>query len=504
MESVELKNKVRSSSWSIGQYGLPVVMALLSGCGLTLLTFFLYEHGFASKILLYLGEKALLIYDGNPPRLENMGFNNPPFPLFLVLLVKNPFVGTALAGGGIVTACLITLYRQYRRKSISFALFALLVVYLTLSPLSLYLFSQHLPAALLFFLLLLTYHHLYKYCRQNISYNLFMFGFLSALIFLTDFQAILLIPLFTFSLVTRVIGNDLVKSFAILITGLFPVVFVTLSWSYLNWLFLGDPLYFVSHWRSTLEPALFFPENILNSRTILGALQATARLCWENSVLLLPYFMICLWLTFYARRIQCCVTKSVILAPVFLLVIELFLNFTVVHQYFFLFFIAAAVSIRIHNHTYFQGTLFSAFFTLSVCISLVLSFCLPCNHQGAEEQFFSYSLLRKPNNGNLDSYKSLLKRLKPKKKILMDDAINFPLVFMLNEPKRFILPYEYEFDMVLSAPHHFVHYIISSDLPSTDRVAARYPLASFGYIPEFSLVGQFGNLFLYEVAKDDN
>jgi hypothetical protein len=39
---------------------------------------------------------------------------------------------------------------------------------------------------------------------------------------------------------------------------------------------------------------------------------------------------------------------------------------------------------------------------------------------------------------------------------------------------------------------------------SIDQVAARYPLASFGYIPEFSLVGQFGNLFLYEVAKSDN
>ena len=197
MASVELINKGRPFSWSIREHGLPLLMALLSGCGLTLLTIFLYQHGFASKILLYLGEKSLLIYHGNPPRLENMGFTNPPFPLFLVLLFNNPFVATAVTGGSIVTICLITLYRQYRRKTISFVLFGLLVVYLTLSPLSLYLFSQHLPAALLFSLLLLTYHHLFKYCRENISYNLFMFGLISALIFLTDFQTILLIPLFT-------------------------------------------------------------------------------------------------------------------------------------------------------------------------------------------------------------------------------------------------------------------------------------------------------------------
>jgi len=504
MESVELKNNNRPFSWSLRKNGLPLLMALLAGCGLTLLTFFLYEHGFASKILLYLGEKSLLIYGGNPPRLENMGFNFPPLPLFWVLLVQNPFVATAVAGGSIATACLLVLYRQYRQKRISFILFALLVVYLTLSPLSLYLFSQHLPAALLFSLLLLTYHHLYRYCRQNISYNLFMFGLISALIFLTDFQAILLIPLFTFSLVTRVIGNNLVKSGAILITGLFPVVFVTLSWFYLNWLFLGDPLYFVTHWRSTLEPSLFFPENILNSRTLSGAFEATIRICLENGLLLLPYFVICVWLTFYARKIKCCVTKSIILTPLFLLCIQLFINFTSVHQYFFLFFIAAAVSIMIHNHTYFQGTLFSTFFTIAVFISLVVSFCIPCNHPESEEQFFSYSLLQKPDSGNLASYRNLIRQLKPDKKILMDDAINFPLVFMLNDPKRFVLPYEYEFEMILSAPHHFVHYLVSSDLPATDRVAARYPMASVGYVPKFSLVGQFGNLFLYEVARADD
>jgi hypothetical protein len=75
---------------------------------------------------------------------------------------------------------------------------------------------------------------------------------------------------------------------------------------------------------------------------------------------------------------------------------------------------------------------------------------------------------------------------------------------MLNDPKRFVLPYEYEFEMILSAPHHFVHYLVSSDLPATDRVAARYPMASVGYVPKFSLVGQFGNLFLYEVVRADD
>jgi len=504
MESVRSSNN-RPASYPAHQYALPVLITLLLGLGLTLLNFFLYQHDFASRILLYLGEKALLVYDGNPPRLENMGFTNPPFPLFFVLLVKNPFVATAFMGSIVATTILMVLYRKYRQKCISFTLFGLLFIYVTLSPLSLFLFSQQMPTSILIALLLLIYHHLYRYCRENISYDLFMFGLLSVLIFVTDFQAILLIPLFTFSLVTKTIGTSPVRSITILITGLFPMISVSLAWCYLNWLFLGDPFHFISYWHTALEPLSSSRDTIIQSQTIAGTLRAGVRLCLKNGFLLLPYFVLCIWLIISSKKVKCCVTKSIILAPLFLLCIQLFTNFTEVNHYFFLFFVATAVSIRIHNHEHMQGSVFSHLFTISVLISLGMSFWLPYHHLSSEEQLFSQILMGQQVKGNLTQYRDLIAELEPAERILLDDTVNYPLVFLTNDPKRFVLPYEYEFNMVLAAPDHFVRYLVASDLASRDKVYGRYPMAALGYVPKFSLRGQFGNLYLYEISeRNDN
>jgi hypothetical protein len=502
MESVRLSNE-RQATYPGVRYAFPILICLLLTGGFTMLNYYLYQHGFASKILLYLGEKSLLTYNGNPPRLENMGFANPPFPHFFTLLIKSPFVASAIVGSIIATSMLMVLYRVHQEKKISLTFFILLFFYVTLSPLSLFLFSQQMPTTILIGLLLLIYHHLYLYCKQGISYNLFMFGLLSALVFLTEFQAVLLILLFTFSLVRKAIGDKPLMGFSIIFTGLFPVVFIAVSWCYLNWLFLGDPFHFIAYWSSALEPLLSFPEKMIHSQTAYGALLTSFRLCYDNSFLLLPYYLFIVWMIISPRFMKTveCVTGSIIIAPFFLLYIQLFTNFVELNQFFFLIFVVSAVSIRIHLHDQLQGTIFSILFTWSVAVSLCMSFLLPFHHPLSEEKIFAEFLLGNEINGNLDNYRNLIDELHPNGKILLDDTVNYPLVFMVNDPKRFVLPYEYEFDMVLSFPAQFVRYLVVSDLSSIDAVQGRYPMATNGYVPDFSLLGQFGNLFLYEVSK---
>jgi hypothetical protein len=502
MESVKSSSSLESNYPRL-QYIFPVLLCLLLTTCYAVLNYYLYHHGFSSKILLYLGEKSLLAHDGNPPRLENMGFANPPFPHFFTLLLKSPFIATAFVGGFIATSSLMVLLRLYRENTISLTLYLLLFFYITISPLSLFLLCQQMATAILIGLLLLIYHHLYKFCRDNISYNLFMFGILSSLVFLTEFQAILLLFIFIFCLVIKVVEHRPLRALSILFTCLFPVIFVVASWCYLNWLFLGDPFHFVSHWSSALEPLLPFPEKIVHSQTSLGALKASLNLCYENSLLLLPYYLYIFWIIISPRFAQSigCVTVTIFLAPFCLLYVQLFTNFVEVSQFFFLVFVASAVSIRVHMREQLGKTIFSQLFTVSVAISLVASCWLPFNHSSSEEHVFSRYLIGDKTSGNLNHYIDLLSHVDPKEKILLDDTVNYPLVFLVNDPKRFVLPYEYEFDMVLSAPAQFVKYLVVSDFTSSDAIQGRYPMATNGYVPNFSLIGRFENVFLYKVSQ---
>lgn len=502
MESAKSPNSWESTTPRL-HYIFPIVICLVFTATFAALNYYLFQHGFAAKILLYLGEKSLLAHNGNPPRLENMGFTNPPFPHFFTLLVKSPFIASALVGGVIATSVLTVLFRLYRQEKISLVLLVLLFVYVTLSPLSLFLLCQQMPTAILIGLLLLIYHHLYQYSRKDISYNLFMFGILSPLVFLTEFQAILLPFLFAFCLVSKVVEHRPLRAFSVLFTGLFPVIFIVFSWCYLNLLFLGDPFYFISYWSSALEPLLSFQDKIVHAQTAFGALKASLNHCFENSLLLLPYYLFIIWVIVSPRFLKSIgwVTMTIFLAPFLLLYIQLFTNYVELNQFFFLVFVASAVSIRIHMHEHLHRTLFSPLFTASLAVSFCMSCWLPFNHPFSEENTFANYLVGNEANANLTKYIDLIDHVDSNEKILLDDTVNYPLVLLVNNPKKFVLPYEYEFEMVLSTPAQFVRYLVVSDLTSSDAVQGRYPMAVNGYVPDFSLIGKFENLYLYEVSR---
>ncbi len=475
-------------------------MVLLVGCGLTMLNLFLYEHDFASRCLLYLGEKALLVHDGKPPRLENMGFSSPPFPHFFVLLANNPFVATAFVGGMMITVAMLSLYRGLTKRYISMPLFSVLLCYLLLSPLSLFLFAQQLPDGILMGLLLLSYYHLFKYSEQEISYDLFLFGLLSAFLFLTKFQAVAVVPMFGIVLAAKYGRRHPLKGLAVLLTSLFPVIFISLSWCYLNWVFLGDPLYFLTHWNALTDTTSSISSLDLQPRDLEAGIKATIHFFTQNMPILLPYVLTGIWIFAPQDRPKKDMALPVFLTPMVFLLAHYMTTSTAMNQDLLLLFVATAVSIRIYCREQMGDSLFKGIFTLTMAISLVMSFWLPCSHNGSEEQLFCQVLTGERKHGNLTPYRRLLDRIRSQDHILMDDTSNYPLVFMTQEPKKFILPYEYEFEMILAAPQHFVRYIIVSDTSSQDRILGRYPLASVGIVPDFSLIGQFGNMYLYEAS----
>jgi len=460
----------------------------------------LYGHGFASNTLLFLGEKVKLVFEGTPSLLVNLGFDTPPLPSYLTVIFRSPFWATAFVGGLAAFMLLFKIYQGFINKLISTPLLIMLAIYILASPLSLFLFTQQLPACLLIMLLTQCFHHLYRYKRDNISFDLFIFGMLSTLLFFTEFQTVFLIPLLISALTIHVgihLGRQ--QAASIPFVGIFPVVFFALSWCYLNWLFLGDPFHFILYWRSVLEPAIPTAEGLAAAHDFSFALRKTIVICGANFFLLLPYFLILIKL-FIPRPTRCAVSLAVVATPLLLLYIQVITQQTEIKSYFFLIFLTTSVTIWLNNPQETRGRWFNWMFALSFVISFWVSSFYPPPHYGTmEEKMFARALKGESSYSNLTQYKNLLESMKPEGKILMDDTRNFQLVYLSSRPQRFILPYQSEYEIILATPYIFARYLIASNNIIMDRVRGRFPLVAYGIVPHYSFKGKFDNLFLYEV-----
>jgi hypothetical protein len=122
MESVSLKSQFNTKLFRYTNTKSLIValtcVALI--LGYYQINTYLFTNGFSSATMLYLGEKALLVFKGNPPKIENVGFVYPLIPYFFILLLKNPFWATAIAGGIFVTFILFYLWQNlYVKKHIN-------------------------------------------------------------------------------------------------------------------------------------------------------------------------------------------------------------------------------------------------------------------------------------------------------------------------------------------------------------------------------------------------
>jgi hypothetical protein len=72
----------------------------------------------------------------------------------------------------------------------------------------------------------------------------------------------------------------------------------------------------------------------------------------------------------------------------------------------------------------------------------------------------------------------------------MDDVTNFPVVYLVNDPRHFIMPYQYEFSPALQHPDLFADFILVSGAHSPvkdhDRILQFWPQLEHGVLPTFT------------------
>ncbi len=81
-----------------------------------------FYNNYAYSELLFLGEKALLVFYGKPPRLENLGFVYPPLPYLFVLIFRDSFISASFVGAFSISLFVIFMAKALTEKTITYAI----------------------------------------------------------------------------------------------------------------------------------------------------------------------------------------------------------------------------------------------------------------------------------------------------------------------------------------------------------------------------------------------
>ncbi|MEJ5299539.1 MAG: hypothetical protein WHS38_00950 [Thermodesulforhabdaceae bacterium] len=456
-----------------------------------------FRNNYAYGELLMLGEKAMLVFHGYPPRLENLGFVYPPLIYVFVLIFQNPFISSAFVGALSASLLLFFTFKAHSIGRIPLSIALVVLLYVLASPASLFLLSEHQSFCLFIGVFLQLVHHLYRYCRFHYTIDLLLFGMMTAFLFFLRFQAMFLIPVLILPFIITKEKQDIGQKMSVAIIAFFPSLFFLGGWSYLNWVFMKDPLYFFRAWLSSMGAT--------SGWNPAGDLKGATIYLFERTKVLLP-FVLPIFVAFIRQwKIgfqKCRVTPSILAAPFILIWADALIGATHEHSMSYsILFLVAALSFWVNFPGEAKLPWIDRLFAASMIMSLIFNWTLLGN-QHPEEQAFKQALVKPLENSTVGHARAIVKHIRPGTSVLIDDTKGFPVVFIEGDARRFVLPYQYEYETVLSSPHLFVDYVVvyagKGKTPSEDRIAGRWPEAVFGYLPRFKLAGRYGYFMLYE------
>jgi len=402
---------------------------------------------------MFFSEKALLVRQGVPPRLENFGFIYPPLPILITSLFNgNVFWAQSFVASLISTSMVFQIRKNMPKLSQSFPL----IIFMTFSFPVLFLATQRFDLYLYFFLIVLSAKLLCQYKDEGYSLHLFTSGPVFGAAFFTHFSSIYLLPAFLF-LIYRLYRDQPKKIVAISITFFTPFLVSLFIFAYINFIFTGEALGFLVKYNvlfSNAEIAI-----LLGSADIIEDLKYILKYI----LIIVPAIIPFIWGSIYDRNM-------LLLLP-FLIIFSLFystLFFPAIYfgAIFIIHFLVMTRWLQPFRQTVLLSTLF---------VSLLLSPMIALSSSDPHEKNVAHALFGSQQEGNLDPYKKMVALFDDTEgKILLDDVSGYPLVYLMEQPDRFILPYQFEFATALSDPARFVDYIVAWKDKSNDLVFQRF------------------------------
>ncbi len=450
-----------------------VVVAALLSVAYYIVVSNLERAGFLGSSLTFFGEKGALALHGLPPRLVNVGFVYPPLSFLLQLLFPTPLIGQAVISGVCVAAVLQYLSVAVRDRTLRWVSQG----YVLVSPVFLYLTVEDHSTLLFALMLAASVHYITRFLRDDYSLYLFIGSTLLGLTFFLDFRSAALLIAIVPAAAIPLWKQSRAQAISVALTIAVPTVFFAAAWSYVNWIFLGDPLAYAHGRGSFFRTFTVTPALLAAAGDPLQTLRFAGLALVQSLPVTLPYF-VGLGFLRGGRPAYTIPAIVVYLSPVVFIVFSIYggvyrptITLLGIFVLVLLFSLDAIKPSR--------------WLTLSLVISLSASFFAPFVSPNSDERGFGNVISgRGAVEANLTPFRDLATHLGTEGPILIDDSALYPLVYTLGSPQRFILPYQYEYASALSNPAEFVQYVVVARR-ADDTIYALYPGAEFKHLPHF-------------------
>jgi hypothetical protein len=476
-------------------------MALI---GLSGLLAWLDFHGFLAQELEFLGAKALVARYGPEPRMQAIGFVFPPLPVYGTLAVASPITLHVLVGGLLVgvlgrSLCQVPVAGAWRWCWIALLLaHPALACMLLLSP-------SWIVATLLLMLCMARLLELTGPQPTPLSASLPMgsslvlVGLALAPLMLVRHEAWSLVP-WLGGIVWLISRREPWRfQLAALVLCLFLSAVFIAVWLYVNWLFTGDAWFFLhSAYSGWYIPGT---ESLIQQRGFVASWRHA--LAW-TTVVVPVYGAVAVWLVLAARRPGA--TALMLALPVILIAAAFWQgSFTPELSRFGPALGVLPVLLRQRPPTRRWQRLGV---TALLVLSLVSSGRLLQQGRFVPEETFLWRLLTHQGvppetpegrwaaqqEAKRQVARLLSERMRRGQRVLMDDVSNFSVVYLVNDPRYFIMPYQYEFTPALQSPGLFADFLLvagpSSPMQEGDRVLQFWPQLEESSLSGFTPVMQ--------------
>ena len=425
---------------------------------------------------------AWQVFFSSEPKMANIGFVWAPLPTILQLpLVLIPQLRVNGISGNLVTAfcgavsvqVLLLFLRQVKIPRV--LTYLLLLVYI-MNPMILFYSANGMSEMVLELFVMLT---TYFYLRWNQTHNwvyLSSCGIATSLAFLSRYDAS-----FVAVAITIFIGIDAIiymhKNFSyaesIILLYATPVAYVVILWVLLNWLIMGDPLYFA---RSAYSNAgqigyqlALIPDLLPLKKNLLASLAVGLR----ETASIFPFFIfVTIWLIILSVVKRKWVWLGVLAISWSLILFSTSNLFLGQSALFIRYFISAipmgmvmiAGVLSLHSPKW--RIPLASFFLVLVAGSAYFTGESMLTHTewGQWNDQVVHAVL---TNTPLNSWKeeqALAKYINEKTTgfVMVDDFQGYRVIFFSGKPSRFLTPSDSTFKTYLSDPYNHVNYILTS------------------------------------------
>ena len=470
---------------------------LLALIGLSLMLAWLDAGGFSNYEAEFLGAKALQALNGLEPRYRAIVSIFPP-----LLVYGTFFLGSVVTLQVLLGSILIGLLtRQLGNLSVSIWQWIWIALIVFNPAFGLMLLRS--PAGIVVTIFMIVQMALlWKLAKEKVSPSLpatlllVLLGLGLAPLMLVRYESWLLL-----SAIALILGMLFPQeSWDYKFTAILVVLFMSLvligTWLYMNWIFTGDAYYFLNSHYSGMRLAQ--TKIFLQQENFWGSWLYS--FTWIIKVVPV-YTLISGWVIWQDRRWL--VATLILLLPVILLVAALWQGTFMPEISRFGIFLGI-LPLLLQQFPLVKWQRFT--FTGALVVNLLICVNLLQQNQFVPEETILWRQITQQSlpaalsvqqwhqqkQAQREIASVLFEKLVPGQKVLMDDAVNFPIIYLVNDASYFILPYQNEFFLALQQPDLMTDFILIPG-PETrsqeqDRIVSYWPQLAETTLPGFQEV----------------